>query len=464
MLRTLSLLWVAAQLGAADWPRFHGPNGAGVSTDAAALPLELGPGRNVVWKAAVPRGASSPVVAGGRVWLSGHDGPERLVVCFDRATGRELWRRSLKAPRSERRSAPNDPASPTPVTDGTNVYVLFPDVGLLGFDSSGGELWKARLGPFNPPHGMAASPILANGNVIVVADQIRGSFIAAFDAATGEPVWRHSRADFVGGYATPVLFEPRPGTAQVVVCGPVQISSYSAATGENLWSMTPIGAMPIASPALVGDVLYVNVGSVPSFGELAITMAADKNKDGKLTPDEFPDPAFKEAVLALDRQFGNHDGAIDQEEWDRVLLLEQSQAALTALRLTPDGAPPAATVLWRVTKGLPDVPSPIVYGGIVYLVRDGGIFSSLDAATGKILKEGRLPGALGRYFASPVAADGKVVTLSESGALAVVRAGAEWEVLAVHDLGEECWATPALAGGRLYVRTAATLYCFGARS
>ncbi len=120
------------------------------------------------------------------------------------------------------------------------------------------------------------------------------------------------------------------------------------------------------------------------------------------------------------------------------------------------------SLLWRYTKSLPNAPSPLVYNGIVYLLKEGGIFTALDGATGEVRKQARLTGALDQYFASPVAGDGKIFAISQTGHLVVLRAGADWEILAVNDLDEECYATPALADGRVYVRTRSALYAFAA--
>ena len=217
--------------------------------------------------------------------------------------------------------------------------------------------------------------------------------------------------------------------------------------------------MPIGSPVCDGDRVFVNNGSVPPFEALAKELKADRNGDGKLTPDEFPDPSFKEAVLAIDRVYGNGDGAVDQAEWDGALKLMQTLNALVAVRV--EGS--KSKELWRITKSLPDVPSPLLYQNVLYLLKDGGILTSVDPDTGEVIRRERLAGAPGRYFASPVAADGKIYTVSESGKIAVVQAGRQWELLTVNNLGEECYATPALAQRQLLVRTRRALWAFGGK-
>ena len=442
----------------AEWPRFRGPNGSGVS-QAAGLPVEFGPKKNLIWRVSPPPGGSSPIVARSRLFLTGYDDKRLLTSCFNALTGKLLWRREVERSRTDRRTAPNDAATPSPVTDGDNVYVLFPDFGLLSYAADGRERWRVPLPSFNPPHGMATSPILAGDNVILAADQVSGSFVAAFRASDGKLAWKKPRPALVGGYSTPIVYETPGATPQVLVSSPLELAAYSSATGEKLWSADRMGVMPISGPVIGNDLVFVNNAAVPPFHDLAITFKADKNQDGRLTPEEFPDPAFREAVLSIDRVYGNGDGAIDAPEWNGALKLMQGMNALVALR-------PGALVAqesrerWRVTKGLPDVPSPLFYKDVLYLVKDGGIMTALDPKTGAVLKQTRLQGALDKFFASPVAADGKIYLTSESGKIAVVTASPELNLLAVNDLGEECHATPAIANAGIYVRTREALYFF----
>jgi len=451
--RLSGLLWVLSGLAsqaATDWPRFRGPNGSGVS-DAGNLPAELNLTNNLAWKTDAPSGSSSPIVAGGHILLTGYKDNLRLVWCLDRTNGGRLWERSVEATRTERKSQPNDAASSTPATDGRNVYVLFSAFGLVCYRLDGEELWRTPLERFTQPHGMSSSPILAGDAVIVVADQVTNSFVAAFGRSDGKLKWKSARPDFVGGYSTPLIWR-----GQIAVAGPLELTAYEPATGERQWSASRMGVMPVGSPICDGDRLFVNNGAVPPFEALAKEMKADRNGDGKLTPDEFPDPSFKEAVRAIDRAYGNGDGAVDKQEWDGALKLMQTLNALVAVRVERN----EPGELWRITKGLADVSSPLPYRNVLYLLKDGGILTSLNPEDGAVLKQERLAGALGRYFASPVAGDGKIYVVSESGRVAVVKAGRDWELLTAGDLGEECDATPVLAKGQVVVRTKQSLLAF----
>jgi outer membrane protein assembly factor BamB len=437
----------------ADWERFRGFEGAGVS-QAHDLPEEFGPKTNLIWRTAAPAGCSSPVVAGNRVWLAGYENNRRLVWCLDLSNGRHLWEREIDATGSERKSKPNDAASSTPVTDGVNVYALFSGFGLVSYGSNGEERWRVPLGPFTQPHGMASSPILAGNQIIVLADQIQDSYVAAFDTATGKLKWRTARPNFVGGYSTPLLWHDK-----VVVAGPVELVAYAADSGVRLWSVPKMGVMPIGSPACGADRIFVNNGAVPPFEALA-KMKGDRNGDGKLTPEEFPDPSFKEAVLAIDRVYGNGDGAVDKAEWNGALKLMETLNTLVAVQWT--GSNPKE--VWRSTKLFADVASPLVYQNVLYLLKDGGLLTGLDPDNGDVLWRERVAETGSRYFASPVAADGKVFIVGENGQASVVKAGRVFSRLSLNDLGEECYATPAIGGEFLLIRTLHTLWAFGIRT
>jgi outer membrane protein assembly factor BamB len=187
----------------------------------------------------------------------------------------------------------------------------------------------------------------------------------------------------------------------------------------------------------------------------------DKDHDGRLSHDEFKgDKDLGEHFGWID---GNSDGFITEAEWNKARSLGTGDFG--AIALEPEklrGQLESSAVRWRFKKNLPYIPAPLVYRDVYFMVRDGGIITSLDAATGRLLKQGRTPEALGEYHSSPVAADGKIFLASTEGKITVLKAAAEWEVLQVNDLADEVHATPALSEGRIYVRTHGALYCFGA--
>jgi outer membrane protein assembly factor BamB len=313
---------------------------------------------------------------------------------------------------------------------------------------------------------MAASPILAGDLVVLLCDQQSGSFVIAVDRKTGQTRWRKDRAGVPDGWSTPMIFRPSAtAPAQLITLGTTRLDSYALETGEPQWWM-PIGTsgamgMPLAS----GDTLFVVTSGSTEPGLPAFESTLEKldtDKDRRLSHKEF----------LADTDMGEHFGWIDTDadefitaaEWNTTRNLGLGEFGAIALR--PGGARgkmEPAKVLWRFQKNLPYMPAPLLYDNVLYLVKGGGIITSIDPATGQQLKAGRSPQAIGAYLASPVAADGKVYLANEEGKITVLKAGAQWEVLGVNDIGEEIHATPALSGGRVYVRTRNTVYCFGGK-
>jgi outer membrane protein assembly factor BamB len=451
---------------AADWPQFRGLAGKGVSEDSS-LPLEFSPRKNVVWKTALPPGKSSPVIVGGRVCLTGAPSGKLETLCLNRDTGAVLWRQSMPHLRSEDRHKLNHAAAPTPVTDGENLYVFFSDFGLLSYTLSGKFRWQLPLGPFSNLHGMAASPVLADRSLVLACDQDSNGFLAAVDKDTGKVKWRTPRSEFPHGFSTPAVYAPEEGPVQIVLPGAYQMVSYAASTGERIWWLNGLTWQPKSPPVIHEGVLYFNGWApggdpgqqrdLPLFGE--VLKQADQNKDGKLSPEEIP-PDLRHTgswnAIDLDK-----DGAMNARDWGFYRARRAARNNLLAVRLGGRGDVTSTHVLWRFDKSIPDVPSPLLYQGVIFLVRTGGIFTTVNPATGEAYRQGRLAGALEGYYASPVAASGRVYVASEQGKMVVVKAAPEWEVLAVHDFGEEIYATPAISSGRMFVRTASALYAIG---
>jgi hypothetical protein len=260
-----------------------------------------------------------------------------------------------------------------------------------------------------------------------------------------------------------MVFRPAKGSAELIILGSTRLDSYYLATGEPRW-WSPVGSMgAVGIPVSSGETLFVVTSSTsePWMPALESVLAKyDKDQDGRLSLQEFrDDPDLGEHFGWID---ANGDNFIDAQEWNKARAMGLGEYGAVAIR--PDntrGQLGPAAFGWRFKKNLPFIPAPLVYRDVYYMVRDGGIITSVNPATGQLLKQGRSPGALGEYFASPVAADGKVFLASGEGKMTVLNAAPEWEVLQVSDLGEEIRATPALNDGRIYVRTRSSLYCFG---
>jgi outer membrane protein assembly factor BamB len=464
-IRLLLLVVAARAVVAADWPQFRGPNGSGWCE--TAVPLRFGPTENVIWKTALPAGHSSPVLGGDRIFVTGFEGEKLLTFCLDRKTGAIVWKRELERGRKDRLMKPNSQASPSPVTDGQNVYVFFQDVGLLSYAADGTERWRVPLGPFNTFYGMGASPILVDDLVVQSCDQDTGSFLLAVDRATGRVRWRTERPDVISGYSTPVVVRPKTGAAEILIPESYQLSAYSTRDGRRTWWVRGL-ACEMKSIASIGDgVLYVNGWGfpenqpgrqiqVPPFAEALSRL--DSNRDGVIAKEEVIDAKMKSYFEAFD---ADRNGRLDEKEWGGYRAMMAAENGLLAIRIGGAGDMTASSILWKYQKPVPQVPSTLLYRGVLYMVNDSGILLSFDPASGEVLKQGRLKGGVDKYFASPVGADGNVILISQAGNASVVRAGKEWEILAVNDLDDEVYATPAIADGRIYIRTRSALYCFG---
>ena len=467
--RFCTLAMLPAWLAVADWKQFRGPNGSGVAGESG-LPVAMSASENLQWRAPAPPGYSSPVLSDGRLFLTGYDDVRLITICMDRSTGKELWRKEAPRRLDRPHKGVNTPASPSPVTDGRNVYVLFGAYGLISYDRDGRERWKVELAPLHMPYGPGASPVIAGDKLLLLVDQDVDSYLLALDKDTGRTVWKSPRPEATHGFSTPVVYKPANGPDQVIVSGSFHIASYSLAGGEKLWWVEGMAwqakSLPVLGSLDGKDLIFVHsympamheLGPMPPEKTLAeMVTRYDADKDGKLLQSEAPDGDMKKLWFLFDL---NGDKYLDEREWEIFQARNNGRSGLFAIRPGEKGKAPGDHILWKHDRGLPNIPSPLLYQGVLYLLREGGILTSFEPGSGRILKQGRVEGALGDYFASPIAADGKIYLASKEGKLAVVRAGGDWEVLKVNNLDEEIWATPAFGAGRIFVRTQQAIYCF----
>lgn len=459
-------------LTAGDWPRFRGPNGAGISPDSKDMPAEYGE-HNTLWKIPLPPGYSSPIVVGDRVFVTAYEKDKLFAMAIDRKTGKTIWRRENTVQWAIPKRGVNTPVSPTPVSDGKNVYIFFEGLGLISYGPDGEERWRVPLGPFINPYGIGSSPILAGDKVLWLSDNDTDSYLLAVSAKDGKQIWKTPRPDVTHGFSTPILYSPRNGPMQAIVSGSYHVVAYSVETGEKLWWVGGMAWQAKSLPVIQNDVLYIHswmadmagIGlpsKLDAFDD--VLKANDKNGDGKLVVDEIPYKEMKPLFFLFDL---NHDGFIDRAEWNQMLARNAAQNGVYAIKLDGSmrGDRTTTNVLWRYNKALPNIPSPLLYQNVLYILREGGILTTLNPASGEILKQARIKDAVDPYFASPIAADGKVFTLSQSCKLAVIKAGGEWEQLAVNNIEDgQCWATPAIDDSEIIVRTQSALYCFGKKA
>jgi len=466
-MRIVCLLVLLGGAAWGQWERFRGPNGTGVS-DSAGVPAEFGSGKNLIWRTELPPGHSSPVIAAGRIYLTGVEHERLYTFCLDQASGRVLWKREAPRSRHEKLHSLNNPASPTPVTDGENVYAFFPDFGLLSYTSNGKERWRLPLGPFKNVYGIGVSPVLADDVVVLVIDQDKNSFIVAVGQGDGKVRWQKPRPEALSGASTPSVIKSADGRSLILAPASFRMDVYSARDGEAVWWVQRLPSEMKSVPVVVGDSVYVSgfntpendpgrQVSLPTWQELLAR--DDANKDGAIQKEEVSDARTKRYWEFIDTE--GH-GKIVEAEWKLHLAV---MAAENGLYMFQMGARGDATskLVWKYQRSVPQLPSVVVYRDVVYMLNDKGVLTTLDAKTGRMLRQDRVRGQSDNYYASPVAGDGKIFLTSHNGVVAVLRAGGEQELLAANALNEEVFATPALAGGRLYVRTVSALYCFGIR-
>jgi len=387
--------------GAKYWPRWRGPSGQGLAAGSGYLD-RWSSTENVLWKTPVPgSGNSSPIVWGDRIFLTtAYEGGRRLsLVAYRRSDGVRLWETPAPQGRTDGGAHyKNGHASATPATDGQRIYVSFGPRGLFAFDFNGKLVWQRDLGPMDPYHGAAGSPLLYGNRIIVYQDQFAGSFIAAFDTRTGQELWRTRRTASVG-WGTPIAVRVA-GRDEVIVNSQQWVHAYDPASGRELWRCGGTTYEVIPTPVVGYGLVFC------SSGRAGPTLAIKPGGSGDVT---------------------------------------------------------RTHVAWTSPRGSPFVPSPILYGSQLYMVNDiASIVTSLDAASGRALWQGRLGVARREGFsASPVAVDGKVFFTNDEGETFVLRAGPTFDLLHVNDIGEGTLASPALVDGRWYIRTDRNLYAVG---
>jgi outer membrane protein assembly factor BamB len=464
------ILTISAQAIGADnslpWPRFRGPNGSGIGTGTP--PTEIGADKNLKWKVPVPNGLSSPIVVGDTIVLTAFEDGGLYTIAYRRTDGREAWRSKAPAQALEaHHETEGSPAASTPATDGERIISYFGSCGLFCYDLAGNELWKIEMPPAATlgSYGSGVSPVIIDDVVVLLRDEANNPRIIAVDAETGELKWEQKRTSR-GGFSTPVVWKTSTGN-QIVAAGHYRLIGYDLKSGEEKWFVKGMPTASCASPVIAKGELYF-AGWAPGAADemslklppFGLLLVGDTNGDGAISKDESAADAIKSFFDSID---ANADKRITRPEWEGAVDLV-AQAKNTAFKVKPGGSGDITEthLTWRSEEGLPYVPSAIVYKGQLVMVKDGGIVTAYDVATGEKLYQKRAA-APGKYYASPVAANGFIYLAAlDDGAITVLKAATtKPEVVAKNPpLGERVGATPAIVDNTLYVRTAEHLFAF----
>jgi len=419
-----------------NWARFRGPNGNGISSDKN-IPIKFSAKEAVVWSAKIPGdGASSPIVWGDRVFLqtASLDASERSLLCLDAKTGKEIWKRSIpgaKPSHSVRKDSTLASASPT--TDGESVFVPFwngKDILMVAYSFQGDKLWERNLGEFVSQHGAGASPILYKDLVIFSVDKDafqevedktkkkepgakktptkkvavpNPSMLYGLDKKTGKTVWSTPREAIRACYSIPFLLKKPGANPELIVTSTTAITSYEPMSGKANWYWTWTFAK---------DPLRTIAATTYTDG-LLLAMSGDGSGERLMV-------------------------AVELKEKDKQVRPER---------------------IWANSKQFPYVTCPLIKGEHVYFVNDLGRAGCFHARTGKEVWFETLPDA--KFYASPIMIDGKMYACSEQGDVYVIDVATKYNLLAKNSFGERILATPAVADGRMYVRTQNHLYCIG---
>jgi outer membrane protein assembly factor BamB len=407
-LSLIALVSFAAAVRAEDWPGWRGPRGDGTS-QGRNLPLTWSESSNVRWKTPIPgKGHSSPIVWGDRVFVTTciEDNGERVLMCLDRRNGSTLWQRVVLTAALEKKHQLNSYASATPVTDGKHVWVAFlayPNMQTACYDFDGNKVWMRSPGKLLSVHGFCSSPILHKNLVILNGDQDAEAYLVALDKQTGKERWRIDRPNRTRSYCTPLLIHTKsnPDATQLVLSGNKCVASYDADSGKQLWIIDGPTEQYVASLVFLDDVLFLTTG-FPEFHLMGISPEGE----GNITRSKY-------VRWHIPHKINGRDGASY-------------------------------------------VPSPIAAGGHFYVVSDTGYLSCLEPQTGKRLWKKKLARHIS---ASPILADGYLYFVDDDCVTHILKANGQFSVLHRNKLDDECYASPALSQGQLFIRGLHNLYC-----
>lgn len=467
---TVVFLLVLAADASADlyWQGFRGKDGAAVGAGDTP-PVEISPEKNVKWKVDCPAGVSSPCVWADKIFLTAFDQGKLWTLCYAKADGKQLWKVEAPARTIESfHKTEGSPAASTPVTDGTQLVVYFGSCGLICYDYDGNEKWRREMpcAKTNFDFGTGTSPILYNDRVILLRDTATESSISAYATVSGKKLWSTSREGLGTSFGSPCVWL-NGGTYEVVAPGAFRLKGYDYLTGQERWTVRNLPAAVCTSPIVFGTGLYFAGWSpggedfpLPTISDLLAEAekAGNENGDGKLSQAEAAGTMLKGFFENNDL---DHDGFITEAEWNTSSEnLKKGRNVAVSIKPGGTGDITESHIAWQQTKGLPYVPSPLIFGGKMYFIKDGGLLTCLNLEDGKPVYQQARVAAPGSYYASPVMAADKIYLCGLEGDVTVVAAGDKPDVVSKTKFNERIFATPAIADHTLYLRTATKLYAF----
>lgn len=468
------------------WLQFRGPNASGIAPPDADPPIHFSADTNLLWKTDIVSGWSSPCIVDDRIFLTGFEGSDSMLytVAINRENGTILWTDSI-APLGFYDLHPvNSYANPTVASDGDNIFVYFPNYGLITYDLNGIRCWDLKNREVGQVRwGGASSPVVTDSMLIMDITAFEDPRIMALDCRTGDSLWVIRDPDHKWGSimsrATPVVWNDL-----VILHHADEIIAYNLITGELEWWL-PTLTSSVGTPVVQDGVLFVNTwtnlgersvrGDRVPFEELIRDL--DSNGNMKIERTEFRDdmkiflrpesPEAPESSMALNAEGSfswfdeDGDGAYGESEWNALWewwIAYFGDHGMMAIPLEGSGERPVADIRWKVNEDTPETPSPLVIQENVLFIKSGGIMTVINRETGEVVHKCRT-GAKGTYLASPMLAANRVYTCSYEGIVTVLSAE-DFSVLAQNRLGEKIGASPVAVDDVLYIRTDEHLYAF----
>ena len=443
---------------------FRSDNGL-AKDDSVALPSDFGDEAALVWKAELAPGHSSPCVFGDYIFITTYEDDQLATIGLSRQSGKLLWKQLTKVKDIEKYHPVGSPAAATIACDGERVYSFFGSFGMQCYSLDGEVIWSKPMAPYRNEFGSGGSPIVKDGRVFLIQDHDIDSFVIAIDAKTGKTIWKTERELATRSYSTPSLRKTTDGD-ELLVAGALRLTAYDVKTGKEKWWVDGLARIVNTTASVVGDMVFIATWSPGGdLGERIsmepwddATKTYDKDSNGKIVRAELPDDS-----PVLNRFFRidlNQDKGLDKYEWERhARVFELARNAIFAIKPTGSGDLTNSCIQWEYERGIPYVASPLTYRGVIYMAKDGGIATLVNAKNGKLHEQGRLSGR-GNYYASPVAGDGKIYFASERGVITVIESGTEFNVIDSYDFGSRIYGTPVIDDGQLLIRTNDALYCY----